>query len=77
MSAKNVSPSAPSTATQVLGSWYGACGDKAAFARETSPGNWQVKVHDPTNPRAGHDGWLLIGAGWPSLSEASTAAGLS
>ncbi|MBL7495614.1 hypothetical protein I6A84_19995 [Frankia sp. CNm7] len=61
----------------VLGSQYGTCGGKSAFARETSPGSWQVKVHDPSNPRAGHDGWVMIGSGWPTLSEASAATGLS
>ncbi len=39
-----------------LASQYGMCAGKAALARETSAGSWQVKVHDPTNLSAGHDG---------------------
>lgn len=63
MSAQYGSASGSSTAVGVLGSRYGTCDGKSAFARETSPGNWQVKVHDPKSPRAGHDGWVLIGSG--------------
>jgi hypothetical protein len=60
-----------------LGSHYGSCNGRAALAREISPGNWQVKVHDPINRLAGHDGWLMLGTGWPTLAEACTATGLS
>ncbi len=60
-----------------LGSHYGRCGGKTAYAREISPGSWQVKIHDPTDRRAGHDGWLLLGSGWPTLSAARAATGLS
>ncbi|OHV34766.1 MULTISPECIES: hypothetical protein [Pseudofrankia] len=79
MSAENGSTSALSmpTPTHVLGSRYGRCGGRAAFARETSAGSWQVKVHDPTSPRVGHDGWLLIGSGWSTLAEALAATGLT
>jgi len=35
--------------TVPLASQYGTCGGKAAYARKTSTGSWQVKVHDPTN----------------------------
>jgi len=59
-----------------LASQYGTCAGKAAFARETSAGSWQVKVHDPTNLLAGHDGWVLLGAGWPTLAAAAEATGL-
>ncbi len=57
-------------------SQYGTCAGKAAFARETSAGSWQVKVRDPTNLLAGHDGWVLLGAGWPTLAAAAEATGL-
>lgn len=62
--------------TPVLGSHYGTCDGRPGYARETSPGSWQVKVHDPASPRAGHDGWLLVGSGWPTLAAASAATGL-
>ncbi|ADP82520.1 hypothetical protein FraEuI1c_4527 [Pseudofrankia inefficax] len=81
MSAQNGSPPSASptstTSPAVLGSQYGTCDGKAALARETSPGSWQVKVHDPKSPLAGHDGWVMIGRDWPSLAEASAATGLS
>ena len=59
-----------------LGSQRGICRGRTALARETTPGSWQVKIHDPTNRRAGHDGWLLIGTGWATLAEARAATGL-
>ena len=52
-------------------------GGKAAYARKTSTGSWQVKVHDQTNLLAGHDGWVLLGEGWPTLGDACAATGLS
>ena len=58
-----------------LASQYGMCAGKAALARETSPGSWQVKVHDPTNLSAGHDGWVLLGTGWATLDAACAATG--
>jgi hypothetical protein len=61
----------------VLGSHRGMCRGKTAYARETSPGNWQIKIHDPTNRQAGHDGWLLLGTGWATLAAASAATGLT
>jgi hypothetical protein len=70
----STAPSAPTTA---LGSYYGDCAGKTAYARETSAGSWQVKVHDPTNRLSGHDGWLMLGTGWPTLDEARTATGMS
>jgi hypothetical protein len=60
-----------------LGSRRGTCHGKSAYAKETSPGNWQVKVHDPTNRLAGHDGWLMLGTGWATLPDACAATGLS
>ncbi|WP_018636520.1 hypothetical protein [Parafrankia elaeagni] len=60
-----------------LGRYYGSCDGKAALARETSPGSWQVKVRDPINRLAGHDGWMMLGTGWSTLAEARAATGLS
>ena len=60
-----------------LGSFRGTYRGKTALARETASGSWQVKVHDPTNRLSGHDGWLMIGTGFSTLSDARTATGLS
>jgi hypothetical protein len=60
-----------------LGGQRGTCRGRSAYARETSAGSWQVKVHDPTNRLAGHDGWVLIGTGWATLADASAATGLA
>lgn len=60
-----------------LGSYYGTCNGKTGYARETAAGSWQVKVYDPTNRLAGHDGWLMLGTGWPTLPDARTATGLT
>lgn len=60
-----------------LGSLYGTCRGKTAYAREVSAGNWQIKIHDPTNRLAGHDGWLIVGVGWPTLRDACAATGLA
>ena len=49
------------TTPALLGSQRGTCRGRTALARETTPGSWQVKIHDPTNRLAGHDGWLLLG----------------
>ncbi|CAO5234604.1 hypothetical protein [Frankia sp. AgKG'84/4] len=62
--------------TADLGSYYGTHEGRSAYARETSAGNWQVKVHDPTNRLAGHDGWMMLGTGWPTLSDARAATGM-
>ncbi len=56
---------------------YGTCDGKAALARETSPGSWQVKVHDQTNRSAGHDGWVLLGSQWATLVAACAATGFT
>lgn len=60
-----------------LGSHYGSHAGRTAYARETTPGSWQVKVFDPTNRLAAHDGWTLLGTDWPSLSAAQAATGLA
>ena len=77
MSPENAVKPAESTEAPTLGSHYGTCGGKTAYARETSVGSWQVKVHDPINRLSGHDGWLLVGTGWASLAEARAATGMS
>ena len=69
-------PSQPEPAA-TLGSYYGTCNGKTGYARETTVGSWQVKVYDPTNRLAGHDGWLTLGAGWPTLADARSATGLT
>ncbi len=60
-----------------LASQYGTCAGKAALARETSAGGWQVKVHDPTNRSAGHDGWVLLGTQRATLEAACAATGFT
>ncbi len=60
-----------------LGSHRGTCRGRTALARETTPGSWQVKINDPTDRRAGHDGWVLAGTGWKTLAEARAATGLT
>jgi hypothetical protein len=74
-------PESPLTAapmlTTTLASYYGIWRGNSAYARETSAGCWQIKVHDPTHRLAGHDGWLLLGTGWPTLSDARQATGLT
>lgn len=65
------------TAPSPPGSYFGTCQGKCAYARETTPGSWQVKIHDPTNRLAGHDGWLMVGTGWATLAEVRAATGLS
>jgi len=54
---------------------YGTCDVKPALARETSAGSWQVKVHDPKNLSAGHDGWVLLRTQWATLEAACAATG--
>ena len=66
-------PDRPAT----LGSRRGTCRGRTTYAREASPGSWQVKIHDPTNRLAGHDGWLLIGTGWPTLADACAATAMT
>jgi hypothetical protein len=71
--AHTTSPTRPA----VLGSHRGRCRGRTALARETTPGSWQVKINDPTNRLAGHDGWVLAGTGWPTLADARAATGLT
>jgi hypothetical protein len=77
MADENGSTAGPASPATKLGSQFGTCNGKTAYARETPDGSWQVKVHDPTNRLAGHDGWLMVGAGWASLDDACTATGLA
>ena len=76
MSTEDVLVTTPTRPTP-LGSQLGTCRGRTALARETTPGSWQVKIHDPTNRLAGHDGWLMVGTGWATLPEACAATGLS
>ena len=76
MSTEDVLVTTPTRPTP-LGSQFGTCRGRTALARETASGNWQVKIHDPTNRLAGHDGWLLVGTGWPTLDDARAATGLA
>lgn len=55
----------------------GTCRGRTALARETTPGSWQVKISDPANRLAGHDGWVLAGTGWKTLADACAATGLT
>lgn len=64
------------TTPKKLGSRYGSCDGRTAYARETTPGSWQVKVHDPKNRLSEYDGWRTVGTGWKSLDEAVAATGL-
>jgi hypothetical protein len=73
MPTTDVTPTAPAP----LGSFSGTCRGRFAHARETAPGSWQVKIHDPRNHLSGHDGWVLLGTGWATLAEASAATELS
>lgn len=59
-----------------LGTHFGRCQGRTAFAKESPDGNWRVQLHDPTNREAGHDGWLTIGMEWPSLEAACAETGL-
>jgi hypothetical protein len=70
-----VSDDGPAQATK-LGAHFGHCQGKTAFAKETSEGSWQVQLHDPMHRHAGHDGWLTIGTGWPTLAAACAETGL-
>lgn len=77
MANEHANPRVDPASKPVLGNRYGTCHGRSAYAKETSVGSWQVKVHDPTNRLSGHDGWLMVGTGWPTLAEACTATGLS
>ena len=76
MSTQDVLVTTPTRPTP-LGSQLGTCRGRTALARETTPGSWQVKIHDPTNRLAGHDGWIMVGTGWTTLSAARAATGLA
>lgn len=66
-----------SLSTPALQAQYGFCQGRAAYARETSPGCWQVKVHEPQHRDVGLDGWRTVTAGSPALIAASAATGFS
>ncbi len=68
---------AGSGAPAPLGSQYGFCQGHAAYARETSAGCWQVKVHEPRHRDAGLDGWWIAATAKPTLMAAAAASGFS
>jgi hypothetical protein len=59
------------------GGYYGAHAGRAALIRPNPDGTWRVKVNDPRNRRAGHDGWVLLGDDYPSAAAAAKATGVS
>jgi hypothetical protein len=59
------------------GSWYGSYHGRAAMIRPNPDGTWRVKVNDPTNRLAGHDGWMLVGADdYPTADAAAADTGV-
>lgn len=58
------------------GAYYGGRDGKAALIRPNPDGTWRVKVNDPMNRLAGHDGWVLLGDDFPSLETAAEATGV-
>jgi hypothetical protein len=58
------------------GAYYGGREGKAALIRPNENGTWRVKVNDPKNRLAGHDGWVLLGDGYPSMAAAAEATGV-
>jgi hypothetical protein len=59
------------------GSWYGSYHGRAAMIRPNPDGTWRVKVNDPANRMAGHDGWVLLGSDYQSADAAAVATGVS
>ena len=59
------------------GSYYGNRQGRAAMIRPNPDGTWRVKVNDPRNRMAGHDGWVLLGDNYPSAAAAAEATGVS
>ena len=59
------------------GAYYGGREGKAALIRPNPDGTWRVKVNDPRNRLAGHDGWVLLGDNYPSVAAAANATGVS
>lgn len=59
------------------GAYYGDREGKAAMIRPNPDGTWRVKVNDPRNRMAGHDGWVLLGDDYPSAEAAAGATGVS
>ncbi len=56
--------------------YYGGWHGKAALIRPNPNGTWRVKVNDPRNRLAGHDGWVLLGDDYPSVAAAAEATGV-
>ena len=52
-------------------------GGKAAYARKTMHRKLAGESARPDNLLAGHDSWVLLGEGWPTLGDACAATGLS
>ena len=59
------------------GSWYGSRQGKAAVIRQAGDGTWQVKMCDPSDRNAGHDGWVLVGVGYENVAVATTDTGVT
>jgi hypothetical protein len=59
------------------GAYYGGREGRAALIRPNPDGTWRVKVNDPRNRLAGHDGWVLLGDDYASVAAAATATGVS
>ena len=59
------------------GAYYGGREGKAALIRANPDGTWRVKINDPRNRLAGHDGWVLLGDDYPSVAAAAKATGVS
>jgi hypothetical protein len=58
------------------GAYYGGREGRAALIRPNPDGTWRVKVNDPRNRLAGHDGWVLLGDNYPSVAAAAEATGV-
>ena len=58
------------------GAYYGSREGKAALIKPNQNGTWRAKVNDPTNRLAGHDGWVLLGDNYASLTDAVQATGV-
>lgn len=58
------------------GAYYGGRQGRAALIRPNPDGTWRVKVNDPRNRLAGHDGWVLLGDDYPTMEAAAEATGV-
>ena len=59
------------------GAYYGGREGKAALIRPNPDGTWRVKINDPRNRLAAHDGWVRLGDNYPSVAAAASATGVS